>query len=248
MELLQRLDDEVVHGEPNGATPVGVAAHDTHGGLGRLITDLVTLPFAIEDEGMREVVPRKRPNAEVGQELLRVQHPLQQAFHAESAKQRQQTPLADARHLETGDEPGEILPFRQEVLSSRGEAWQLLQDSRLQHLHGKEGDQSHHRPYLQRNTVTTWKREDVIVEIVLFVPEALPRAREAGHGPRDVQEVLEKLCRHILVDRIGLRKLQRHAHQGEAEERHPARAIGLVDDAAGRQLAAPVEDTDVVEA
>src|ERR1700746_3659520 len=39
MELLQRLDQQVVHGEPNGAAPIGVAAEQPCGRFARLIVD-----------------------------------------------------------------------------------------------------------------------------------------------------------------------------------------------------------------
>src|SRR5439155_16344499 len=41
VELLQRLDEEIVHGEPDGAPPVRVATEEPARGLGRLVVDAV---------------------------------------------------------------------------------------------------------------------------------------------------------------------------------------------------------------
>src|SRR5262245_56439078 len=65
---------------------------------------------------------------------------------------------------------------------------------------------------------------------------------------RDVEEVLEELARDVLVGRVYLRQLDRDRERVERVGVHPARAIGLLDESAGRQFLAPVEDADVVEA
>src|SRR5262245_13397602 len=39
VELLERLDEQIVHGEPDRAAPIRVAAEETTGGFGRLVVD-----------------------------------------------------------------------------------------------------------------------------------------------------------------------------------------------------------------
>ena len=52
----------------------------------------------------------------------------------------------------------------------------------------------------------------------------------------------------VLVHRVVFGQDQRHLQHALAVERHPRRAVGLLERAAGRQLGAAVEDADVVEA
>ena len=60
--------------------------------------------------------------------------------------------------------------------------------------------------------------------------------------------MLEEFRRDVFIDPVVLRQFQRDAQQVQAIHRHPARAVGLVDVAAGRQRRAAVEHADVVEA
>ena len=60
--------------------------------------------------------------------------------------------------------------------------------------------------------------------------------------------MLEEFGGDVFIDGIVQRQLERDAHQVERIHRHPARAVGLIDEAAGRQRLAAVEDADVVEA
>ena len=71
---------------------------------------------------------------------------------------------------------------------------------------------------------------------------------DAVDGGGDVEEMLEKFGRDVLIDPVVLRQFQRDAHEVQAIHRHPARAVGLVDEAAGRQRLAAVEHADVVQA
>src|SRR4029453_19001558 len=63
----------------------------------------------------------------------------------------------------------------------------------------------------------------------------------------DVDEVLPKLARDVLVRGVLDRQLESHAEQIQAVHRHPARAVGLPQDPSGRKLHVAVEETDVVE-
>ncbi len=124
----------------------------------------------------------------------------------------------------------------------------LLQQLRLQRLHGEERNQSDHRADLQRHDSAVGQVQLVVIELVLVVPQAEALRPTPLIAAGDVEEVLEEFGRDVLVDRIVLRQFQRDAHQVQAIHRHPARAVGLVDVAAGRQRRAAVEDADVVEA
>nr|GFC93540.1 hypothetical protein [Tanacetum cinerariifolium] len=74
--------------------------------------------------------------------------------------------------------------------------------------------------------------EGVVVKLIFAVPEVQVGFAHVGHGLSDVEEVLEKLARHVLVHRIGLAQLQRDAHHVQGKHGHPGRAIGLLEVAA----------------
>ena len=52
MEFLERFDEQIVDGEPDGAAPVGVAAEDAGAGFGGLITDSVLVARRFEAIGV----------------------------------------------------------------------------------------------------------------------------------------------------------------------------------------------------
>ena len=49
IELLQRLDQQEVHGEPDGATPVRIAAEQSRRGFARLVVDAVLVALHLHD-------------------------------------------------------------------------------------------------------------------------------------------------------------------------------------------------------
>src|SRR5678816_3334745 len=64
----------------------------------------------------------------------------------------------------------------------------------------------------------------------------------------DVEEVLEELGGYVLVRVVMTGELQGDRQHVEAEHRHPARAVALIEAGTSRQLLAPIEYPDVVEA
>ena len=78
-------------------------------------------------------------------------------------------------------------------------------------------------------------REHIVKEIVLVIPEPDSLLPMSVIAPSDLQEMVEKLDGHVLVGRIAPAELERHAQHVEAEHRHPRRAVGLLDVAAGGQ-------------
>ena len=90
--------------------------------------------------------------------------------------------------------------------------------------------------------------EHVVEELVLLVPERDALAGDVVHRARDVEEVLEELGRHVLVDGVLAGQFERDDEHVQAVHAHPGRAVRLLEVAAGRQRRAAVEDADVVEA
>jgi hypothetical protein len=79
------------------------------------------------------------------------------------------------------------------------------------------------------------------------MPSASATGAEIGQRRRDVQEVLEELRRHVLVDAIDRRQLERDAQHVERVHRHPAGGVGLIEHSARGQRRVAVEHADVVE-
>ena len=65
VELLERADDQVVHGEPHRATPVGVAAEEARAGFGRLIVHAIHVAVDVNLVRVFVVIAGKRTNPEV---------------------------------------------------------------------------------------------------------------------------------------------------------------------------------------
>ena len=79
------------------------------------------------------------------------------------------------------------------------------------------------------------------------MPESLPLSHLVD-GVGDLDEVLEELGRHVLVDQVvGVGQLQSHVQHDHAEERHPGGPVRLLQLPAGRERLAPVEQSDVVQ-
>ena len=89
---------------------------------------------------------------------------------------------------------------------------------------------------------------DVVEELVLRVPEIDARAVHVRHGVGDVEKVLEEANRHVLVERLIAAELVGDAQHGEAEARHPARPVALLELAAVGQGLVAIEAADVVHA
>ena len=127
MKLLQRLDDEKVHREPDRAAPVGVAAEQRRVGLRWCIAHREIQAVHPEHVGLALVHLRHRAHAEVGEELVRVEHAHQQLLHAMSAQQRQQATLAATGLIPMGHELREVGSVAQKPFEPRRELGHALQ-------------------------------------------------------------------------------------------------------------------------
>ena len=109
-----------------------------------------------------------------------------------------------------------------------------------------ERQQADHRANLQSLGAAVGKTQHVVVEAVLFVPHAVGPG--LVHGARNPQQVLDKLDRHVLVERVIVAASSMAISQHVlAEQRHPRGAVGLLQISARGQRRAAVEDADVVQ-
>ena len=98
----------------------------------------------------------------------------------------------------------------------------------------------------ERRALAVGQVEHVVIEFILSVPQADAFLADVVYRLGDVEEVLEELRGDVLIDFVVLRQFKRDAHEVERIHRHPARAVGLVNVAAGRQRRAAVKASDVV--
>ena len=92
VKLLERLDQEIVHGEPDRPAPVRVAAEETARRLGGLVVDAVIDAVRCEHVRMVPVIARQRAHAVRRQELVLVQHEAENARQLLAADDRQEPP------------------------------------------------------------------------------------------------------------------------------------------------------------
>ena len=98
MELLERLDQQIIDGQPDRPAPVRVAAKHVALRFSGIVADDTLAPiFPMENVGMFAVRLTQRAHSEVTQEFIRIQHPAQETFHSMTARDRNQAAIARAR-------------------------------------------------------------------------------------------------------------------------------------------------------
>ena len=195
------------------------------------------------------MVLRHRAHAVVREELGLVEHPGQHAVEALLAQQGEQRIVGAVLVVPARDQAGEVGPVGEDPLDALVEVGQPRQDVGVQELDGEQRDEPDHRAHPQRLLRPAGDLQHVVVEAVRLVPEpGAAGADLAVDGAGDQQEMLEELDRHVLVDMVDQRDLDRHSHEVQRVDRGPGGAVRLVDVAALRQQAAAVEQRDVVEA
>src|ERR1700683_1093621 len=87
MKLLQRLDQEIVHGKPDGPAPVRISAEHRVGRFRGFVLHATGMAVDGHLVGMIEVVARQCADAIGGQKLSLVEHPQQHALQLLAADQ-----------------------------------------------------------------------------------------------------------------------------------------------------------------
>ena len=116
----------------------------------------------------------------------------------------------------------------------------------LDHRGGAQGKKPHHRAHLEPLGTAVGEAEQVVVEAVLLVPHAVLSG--PVHSCGDIVEMLSELQDHFLVRGIESGEFHGEFQHVLAEERHPRRAVRLLQVATGGERGAAVKDADVVEA
>src|SRR5207248_5093166 len=97
MKFLQRLNEKIVHREPNGATPVRIASEQACAGFTRLILDAIGSSVHAENVRPLLMSTRQRPNPKWREEFVLIQHELEHAAKLIAVDDREQPALALAR-------------------------------------------------------------------------------------------------------------------------------------------------------
>src|SRR5271165_2848967 len=126
------------------------------------------------------------------------------------------------------------------------EVWNFLSLPRLHHGCGAQGKESDHRPNLQPFRASVGPSQYVVVEAIFLVPHSL-RALSV-QGTRDEEKVVDKPHGQVFEGRVVCGDLDSNLKHVLAEERHPSRAVRLLQMAPSRERRCAVEDADVVQA
>jgi hypothetical protein len=92
MEALQGFNEEKIGGEPDRATPVGIAAKHARMRIAGPVSNSKFFTIDSHGEGMVFVVLGKRTDTVIAQEFRFVQHPLQDPDKPVLASQREENP------------------------------------------------------------------------------------------------------------------------------------------------------------
>ena len=195
------------------------------------------------------MVAGQRPDAVGAQEFVLVEHARQNAAQPFRIDQRRDAAIGI---------PEMAGPGRMDALAQFGHAPQRscrmlhqlghpLALPRLDDGGGAERQQPDHGAHLEPRGAAIGQAQDIVVEPVLLVPHAVRPDRDSSRG-RSSRNCSANLRRHVFVGRVVRRQLDADLEHVLAEQRHPRRAVGLLEMAAGRQRRAAVEDADVVQA
>ena len=122
-----------------------------------------------------------------------------------------------------------------------------LGDIRLEHRRRAQRQQPDQRPDLQTHRLAVGQPQQIVEESVLLVPHLVVMLADAVHRVGDPHEMLDELEGDLLVHRVVFGQDQGDLQHALAVERHPGRAVRLLQRAARRELRAAVEDADVVQ-
>ena len=244
------LDEQKIHRKPYRPAPVGIPAEQTSRGFAGRVVHTEFLCAKAKHERMRLVHTRHGADAKRREKLRVVEQVPEHAGQPLARRDREQPVSVSLADLLRGsghvrNVTPEVGPIAKKPFHPLPKARQPCDDLVLDDLAREQRHQPNEGANAKRCLLPIHVQH-VVIEAVLLVPEA--GAAQRVHGIRDGDEVLEELRRNVLVRRILARQLERDRQHRVAVERHPGRAVGLLELSAGGQRLRPVEDPDVIEA
>ena len=172
VELLERLDEEEVHGKPDRSPPVRVAPEEAGPRLGGLVVDAQLAAVPRHDEGALAVRLREGPDPVVGQEAVRVEDLLEDAPEAVPPDEGEEP--ARARGRSSASRPWHRTPSRGRGTTASGGGTpgtpRACKGSSV--ATAKSGNEADHGLDPHRDRVAVGEAQDVVEEAVRLVPEA----------------------------------------------------------------------------
>ena len=127
--------------------------------------------------------------------------------------------------LHVGDVAGEVFAVFEEPFEAFGEAGEFVKSFFFKNFGGEEGNEADQRADAEGDIFAGFRAEVVVVEAILFVPEA--GAAEGVGGIHDGDEVLEEFGGYVFVGGVVGGEFNGDGEHGGAVEGHPGGAVGL---------------------
>ena len=194
------------------------------------------------------VIARQRPQTVRAQELVLVEHAGEDPAQLSFVEHGQHAPSVDPRVAGVVDRGEQLWHRFDPAPQPRQQVVAELHSLERQDRRGAQRQEPDHRTHLEPRGASVRQAEHVVEEPVLLVPQLIVVVADPVHRRGDEQEVLCELEHHVLVDRVVRGELERDPEHALREERHPRRAVRLLEMAAGRQRRTAVEHADVVQA
>jgi len=143
------------------------------------------------------------------EELVFIQHDLQNAPQARRLHQRKQRALVLARPCNGRDIEAQVRAMLDEPHHAPLEARHPVDGLGVQSSHREQRDQPHQRAYFHRDLAAIGHLQPVVEEAVFLIPQSA--ATHPIHRARDIEKMLEELARDVLVGFIVRHQLNRDA-------------------------------------
>ncbi len=183
------------------------------------------------------------------EELVLVEHAREHAAQLVLVDDRQHASLGDAGLVRQMRVRHEFrVPRHEEPRIDRETAAACCMVSCLEHGRRGQRQQPDHRAHLQARGAAVGQAQHVVEEAVFLVPHLVLALADAVHRGGDPQRSARRTSSDISSYSGSFSgQLERDLEHVLAEERHPGRAVGLLQVAARGQRRAAVEHADVVE-
>src|SRR5882762_2137277 len=108
-----------------------------------------------------------------------------------SAEQRQQVRLPGAGVMPSRNQARKVRTMLEKPTQSRAEMRQLRDDRGVEHLDREKRDQPDQRAHPQWDPLAIGQMKNIVVELVLLVPQADAVAADIGHRFGDIEKMFE---------------------------------------------------------
>src|SRR5262249_40771368 len=140
------------------------------------------------------------------------QHNLEDSPELMSVSHGQENSLRHAPAFHAGYVFRQVRTVFDEPVHATLEAWQAVQQSGFNRLHGEQRNDSHHRADANWALISVWKFQHVIEKSISLIPQTNFVRTAMVHGVGDVDEMLPELAGDIFIVRIVGSQLHGDGH------------------------------------